>query len=58
MKLTQPLADVYCKEQNSAQKAQRLAQEIAFAPMVFQVSRLMVKFGILEYLSNNYQGAP
>lgn len=56
MKLTQPLADVYCKEQNSAQKAQRLAQEIAFAPMVFQVSRLMVKFGILEYLSNNYQG--
>ena len=57
MKLTQPLADVYCKEQKSALEAQRLAQEIAFAPMVFQVSRLMVKFGILEYLSNNHQGS-
>ena len=56
MKLTQPLAKVYCKEQKSALEAQRLAQEIAFAPMVFQVSRLMVKFGILEYLSNNHQG--
>ena len=56
MKLTQPLAKVYCKEQKSALEAQRLAQEIAFAPMVFQVSRLMVKFGILEYLSNNHKG--
>ena len=56
MKLTQPLANVYCKEQKSALEAQRLAQEIAFAPMVFQVSRLMVKFGILEYLSNNHKG--
>ena len=56
MKLTKPLADVYCKEQKTALEAQRLAQEIAFAPMVFQVSRLMVKFGILEYLSNNHKG--
>ena len=56
MKLTQPLADVYCKEQKTALEAQRLAQEISFAPMVFQVSRLMVKFGILEYLSNNHKG--
>ena len=56
MKLTQPLANVYCKEQKTALEAQRLAQEIAFAPMVFQVSRLMVKFGILEFLSNNYKG--
>ena len=56
MKLTQPLAKVYCKEQKSALEAQRLAQEIAFAPMVFQVSRLMIKFGILEHLSNNHKG--
>ena len=56
MKLTQPLKDVYCKEHQTALEAQRLAQEIAFAPMVFQVSRLMVKFGILEYLSNNHKG--
>ena len=56
MKLTQQLEKVYCKEHQTALEAQRLAQEIAFAPMVFQVSRLMVKFGILEYLSNNHQG--
>lgn len=56
MKLTKPLSDRYCKEHRSALEAQRLAQEIAFAPMVFQVSRLMVKFGILEYLSNNRKG--
>lgn len=56
MKLTKSLADVYGKEQKSALAAQRLAQEIAFAPMVFQVSRLMVKFGVLEYLSNHRQG--
>ena len=56
MKLTQPLANIYCKEQKSALEAQRLAQEIAFAPMVFQVSRLMIKFGILELLSNNHKG--
>ena len=56
MKLTQPLADVYCKEQQTALEAQRRAEEIAFAPMVFQVSRLMVKFGILDLLSQNRQG--
>ena len=56
MKLTQPLADIYCKEQQSALEAQRRAEEIAFAPMVFQVSRLMVKFGILELLSQNRNG--
>lgn len=56
MKLTQQLSDVYCKEQKSALEAQRLAQEISFAPMVFQVSRLMVKFGILGYISNNHKG--
>lgn len=56
MKLTEPLADVYCKDQQSALDAQRRAEEIAFAPMVFQVSRLMVKFGILELLSKNREG--
>ena len=56
MKLPEALAKVYCKEQKSALQAQHLAQEIAFAPVVFQVSRLMIKFGILEYLSNNHKG--
>ena len=56
MKLFPALHDRYSKEQHSAQEAQRLAQEIAFAPVVFQVSRLMVKFGILQLLSENREG--
>ncbi|HSQ42573.1 MAG TPA: methyltransferase [Fibrobacteraceae bacterium] len=40
----------YQEDPRSAIEAQRLAQEVAFAPVVFQVSRLMVKFGILEML--------
>ena len=56
MKLSPALADMYCKEQQTALQAQRRAQEIAFAPIVFQVSRLMVKFGILKFLSENREG--
>lgn len=41
----------YTKEQCTAAEAQRLAQEIAFGPVVFQVSRLMLKFGIFQLLS-------
>ena len=50
MKMTPLVAKQYTQEQLSAQEAQHLAHEIAFAPVVFQVSRLMVKFGILEAL--------
>lgn len=57
MKLTEQLENIYGKDRQKALEAQRLAQEIAFAPIVFQVSRLMVRFGILEYLSNNREGA-
>lgn len=46
----------YEKEQYSAVEAQRLAQEIAFAPVVFQVSRLMVKFGIFGMLAEERDG--
>lgn len=56
MKLFPALEKEYAHENLSAPEAQRLAQEIAFAPMVFQVSRLMVKFGILDYLSDNPGG--
>ncbi len=56
MKLTPELEKVYSHEQQTALQAQRRAQEIAFAPVVFQVSRLMLKFGILEYLSANRKG--
>lgn len=48
----------YTKEQLTAVQAQRLAQEIAFGPVVFQVSRLMIKFGILRLLAENREGMP
>ena len=46
----------YTKEQCTAAEAQRLAQEIAFGPVVFQVSRLMLKFGIFQLLSGKREG--
>ena len=46
----------YDKEPLTAAEAQRLAQEIAFGPIVFQVSRLMLKFGILQLLADHREG--
>ena len=48
--------EFYKEEKRTAIQAQRLAQEIAFAPVVFQISRLMVKFGILQLLRENRNG--
>jgi uncharacterized membrane protein len=45
--------EIYEKERLTAPEAQRLAQAIAFGPVVFQVSRLMVKFGVFELLLKN-----
>ncbi|MDR2834855.1 MAG: class I SAM-dependent methyltransferase [Bacteroidales bacterium] len=56
MKLPEPQKSIYSKERKSALEAQRLAQEIAFGPIVFQVSRLMVKFGIFQMLDENKKG--
>lgn len=56
MKLFPSLRKRYAKEQLSAVQAQRLAQEIAFGPVVFQVSRLMLKFGIFRLLSDKREG--
>ena len=56
MKMTPLVAKQYTQEQLSAREAQHLAHEIAFAPVVFQVSRLMVKFGILEALFSHPEG--
>lgn len=56
MKLFSSLRKRYAKEQLSAVQAQRLAQEIAFGPVVFQVSRLMLKFGIFRLLSDKREG--
>ena len=56
MKLSPSLQKKYSQERFTAVQAQRLAQEIAFGPIVFQVSRLMLKFGIFRLLSDNREG--
>jgi len=56
MELSSPQKEIYAKERFSAAEAQRLAQEIAFGPVVFQVSRLMLRFGIFGMLSDAREG--
>lgn len=56
MKLSPALEKRYTSEHSSAQDAQRLAEFIAWGPAVFQVSRLMVKFGILDMLRDADDG--
>ena len=48
--------DKYTQEHLSAPEAQRLAEYIAWGPVIFQVSRLMVKWGILEELRDSTEG--
>ncbi|MBQ9356104.1 MAG: SAM-dependent methyltransferase [Prevotella sp.] len=48
--MTSALEKQYCSEQLSAREAQRLAQFIAWGPVVFQVGRIMLKWGLLEAL--------
>ena len=56
MKLFPALEKRYSKEQMSALAARRLAHEISFGAVVFQVSRLMIKFGILQMLVDSKKG--
>lgn len=56
MELFPSLQAKYTKEQYSAREAQRLAEFIAWGPVVFQASRLMIKFGILDLLRDNLDG--
>jgi hypothetical protein len=56
MNLFPALEKKYSAENRSALEAQRLAHEISFGPVVFQVSRLMVKFGILQMLLDSDKG--
>jgi len=56
MNLFPALKEKYTKERQSALEAQRLAHEISFGPIVFQVSRLMIKFGILQMLIDSEKG--
>ena len=50
MNLSKSLQEKYTKETLSAREAQRAAEFIAFGPILFEVSRIMVKWGILDML--------
>lgn len=56
MELSPSVKERYTEEHLSAREAQRQAEFIAFGPVVFQVSRLMLKFGILDLLRNSDEG--
>ena len=56
MKLQEPQKTLYSEDRKTALEAQRLANEITQGPIVFQVSRLMLKFGILQLLDDNKKG--
>ncbi|MBR4913160.1 MAG: methyltransferase domain-containing protein [Bacteroidales bacterium] len=51
MHLNDNLKKQYTEDQMSAIEAQRLAQIYAFGPVMFQVARIMVKWGIFEMLN-------
>ena len=50
MNLFPNIEKAYSQDNISAREAQRLAEYIAFGPLVFQTSRLMLKFGLLDLL--------
>ena len=52
-----PALKKYTSEQLTAREAQRLAEFIAWGPALFQVARLMLKFGILDFLREQDNGA-
>lgn len=56
MHFTKSVSDRYTQEHISAREAQRQAEYIAWAPVIFQVSRLMIKFGILDLLRDSNNG--
>lgn len=56
MHLFPELEKKYTKEQLSARDAQRLAEFIAWGPVVFQASRLLIKFGILDMIRDSKEG--
>ncbi|MDO5665340.1 MAG: class I SAM-dependent methyltransferase [Bacteroidia bacterium] len=56
MKLDTPLKEAYERDHLTAVEAQRLAHLIAFAPVVFQITRLMHKFGVFSLLRDSDNG--
>ena len=58
MNLFPNIEQAYSREHLNAREAQRMAEFIAFGPVVFQVSRLMLKFGILDRLREGAMTLP
>lgn len=56
MDLFPELKKKYTSEQLSAREAQRLAEFIAWGPVVFQASRIMLKTGILDMIRDSTYG--
>jgi ubiquinone/menaquinone biosynthesis C-methylase UbiE/predicted transcriptional regulator len=56
MNLFPDLKKRYTKENLNARESQRLAEFIAFGPAIFQTARIMLKFGIMDYLRDSENG--
>ncbi len=56
MNLFPNLAKKYTKESLNAREAQRLAEFIAFGPVIFQTARIMLKRGILSLIRDSENG--
>lgn len=56
MNLFPELKKKYTKETMNAREAQRLAEFIAFGPVIFQTARIMLKLGIMDMLRNSDNG--
>ena len=56
MQLFDNLKRVFSKEPYNAQQAQELAHLYSWGPVIFQVCRLLIKYGILELLHEHDKG--
>lgn len=56
MNLFPDLKKRYTEETMNAREAQRLAEFIAFGPVIFQTARIMLKWGIMDMLRDSENG--
>lgn len=56
MHLFERLKSAFTKEPYNARQAQEMAHIYSWGPVIFQVSRLMIKYGILEMLDEHTEG--
>ena len=56
MHLFDNLHTAFSKEPFTAQQAQEMAHIYSWGPVIFQVSRLMIRYGILEMLNDHREG--